>query len=934
MTRSIAAFLLLACVTALYAQPTTPTAVPVTGWFDGNPSPTDGVPHGTGFRGAGGLWTPWLRPAPDELTPWPSILVFQPQATFGSLQCGRYLGGDPSSLIPLTDPDGHVSLYVFGTSAFDGNPPDYATTGIVRDPLGVVTRYWDGSYDSQQFLTYLSNAYLDFCQVPDPNFPDTPPVDDPDCKRPQNCPGPDCVKCPVNVEDCNKYSWGNGPFGGVVKGPEVSPQKLYMFFGADRVDVDHGRGEHLIGVSNPPVNFQPHNGLPGGLWEAKFLSGPGPAVPAPTSTFQSTRWFDTTAANHVTLNKVTVANTKADAAHTPFNLGILDQYNPVTDAITNGEFTPVLARVGRRPQRKNSLAPPPCDPNAAWGDLGPDPDNPADDPACQLSRIAQLTGIYRDGYFYLFLGLNTRSTISVRIPYDAMQANGLHRRAGTGAIDAEMWYIDATHPQGAYQPIDTSQPISFSDDVRHDYCDTLPPGTPCLYPSYCLNLQGTPCLGNANPPVLEANALLRDTGNPSGTTVDWPAGLVPYAANDTYWMTSGYHPFPVDPIKIHRLKYDATNPLNPWSVASPFKINYDGTPCPSCTQPGNYTLPSLYLSRATAMISPLSRRRALGFFDVDFAACTGNGLLPFTIGDDALTDGLDFEITTGCSYSLTPSLPLTIGAGGGTQAYTITTSTNCAWSGATSAAFLTLSPTSGTSNGSATLTVAVNTGAARSGYINIAGRQITVNQGGAGAPNPPTNVQASTLSTTAIRVTWTNSSSSGVTGYNVYCATDTGAFVLVTPNPVQSPFNHISLTPGLAYRYKVLAWNGSTSSGDSNIDLATTILFDDPTLIRYVSAVRAIHVMQIRQAVDAVRHAAGFAPATYTDPSLCQSMGPQNECVGGVTIKKEHVQELRDRLVTVLPALNVAIPIFTDSPLASGTLIKKEHVEELRSAVQ
>jgi hypothetical protein len=719
MPRTIPLLLILVCATS-FAQPvTTPTAVPVTSWLDGNPAPADGLPHGNGFQGSGGIWLPF------STSLWPSVLDYQPRATFGDFECAPgtyYLTGDHSSIIPITDPDGHVSWYILGYSPFHGEPPYAPVTGTIRDPLGAVVSFWNGTYDAQQFLIYVSNDHLIGC---------------------------------TDVGLCDPFTWGNN-FGGVVAWPETNPQKLYWFFGTDRNDVDHGRGSHLIGVSNPPVSFQRSNCQGDGVWEAKFFTDPCPHQPtdpgpAPTSTFQTNRWLDTSSPNYTILDKVTWPNTKANGS--TFGLGIIDKYNPNTDSVIANEFTPVLARSARRPYKKNEIQLPghECNWNDPWELLT----------ACQISRFAQITGTYRDGYFYLFLGLNTINTISVRIPYDASQPNGFHRRPGTNAIDAELWYTDAAHPEGAYQSIDTSQPISFSDDVPDNYCNTLPPGTVCRYPAYCPNLPaGTPCLANANPPVPEANAWLRDTGvrdqngNRSGTGPMWPAAMVRYQTN-VYWMTSGYHALP-QPNLLHRLTYDSTNAQNPWSLVTPFQVHVDGnlngTTCPGCTLPGNYTLPQIdthhkYGNRGTLAIYPLSQRKAFGWLDVDpyndpndstyWCLGWGGALMPLTVGDDTILNGLDFSISSGCSFTVSPtSMTNPFTASGGSQFFTVTTAAGCQWKAATSYAgpvtgWLSVSPASGSGSGSVTLTIAANSGGARTGYANIAGRQIVVTQNAA-----------------------------------------------------------------------------------------------------------------------------------------------------------------------------------------------------------
>jgi Zn-dependent metalloprotease len=84
-----------------------------------------------------------------------------------------------------------------------------------------------------------------------------------------------------------------------------------------------------------------------------------------------------------------------------------------------------------------------------------------------------------------------------------------------------------------------------------------------------------------------------------------------------------------------------------------------------------------------------------------------------------------------CSFSINPtsaSLP----AGGGTGSVTVTAGAGCAWTAVSNATFITVtSGSSGSGNGSVGYSVAVNSGAARSGTITIAGQTFTVNQAAA-----------------------------------------------------------------------------------------------------------------------------------------------------------------------------------------------------------
>jgi hypothetical protein len=81
-----------------------------------------------------------------------------------------------------------------------------------------------------------------------------------------------------------------------------------------------------------------------------------------------------------------------------------------------------------------------------------------------------------------------------------------------------------------------------------------------------------------------------------------------------------------------------------------------------------------------------------------------------------------------CTYSISPTSG-SFTAGGGTETVSVTTSSSsCSWATIESLSWVSLSPTSGTGNGTVTISVAENTGTARSGSITIAGRTYTISQ--------------------------------------------------------------------------------------------------------------------------------------------------------------------------------------------------------------
>ncbi len=92
--------------------------------------------------------------------------------------------------------------------------------------------------------------------------------------------------------------------------------------------------------------------------------------------------------------------------------------------------------------------------------------------------------------------------------------------------------------------------------------------------------------------------------------------------------------------------------------------------------------------------------------------------------------GQAFTVTqaTGCTYAIAPPSQ-SIGATGGGASVDVTTAAGCAWTATSTVPWITISSgQSGTSSGSVGLTVAANTGAARSGTVTIAGQTATVNQ--------------------------------------------------------------------------------------------------------------------------------------------------------------------------------------------------------------
>ncbi len=186
-------------------------------------------------------------------------------------------------------------------------------------------------------------------------------------------------------------------------------------------------------------------------------------------------------------------------------------------------------------------------------------------------------------------------------------------------------------------------------------------------------------------------------------------------------------------------------------------------------------------------------------------------------------------------------------------------------------------------------------------------------------PAAPTNFTAIATSTTTVALSWT--ANPVATSYRIHRSFNNGPFVHVIDQPGTS-YTDNSLTPGTTYIYRVFASNIVEGSSAPTRDLATTIIFtDDPLVVG--TTVKAVHLSELRVAVNAVRVTAGLALATFTDTPAA-----------GLAIKAVHVTELRSNLDAARSALVFPAITYTDPALATGTTIKAAHIQDLRTGVK
>jgi hypothetical protein len=185
----------------------------------------------------------------------------------------------------------------------------------------------------------------------------------------------------------------------------------------------------------------------------------------------------------------------------------------------------------------------------------------------------------------------------------------------------------------------------------------------------------------------------------------------------------------------------------------------------------------------------------------------------------------------------------------------------------------------------------------------------------------PSGLAAAATTTTSVSLTW--NAAAGATGYKISRSSNLFSFSQIGTSGSPS-YTDNTASAGTSYLYTVRATDGTNDSANSNSDLATTVIFTDPTLITGTTKVKAAHISELRTAVNAVRVLAGIGTTTFTDPTLSSS----------IVIKNVHVSQLRSALDTARSTLALTAQGYTDFPITGGTTVKAAHINQLRQGVQ
>jgi RHS repeat-associated protein len=209
------------------------------------------------------------------------------------------------------------------------------------------------------------------------------------------------------------------------------------------------------------------------------------------------------------------------------------------------------------------------------------------------------------------------------------------------------------------------------------------------------------------------------------------------------------------------------------------------------------------------------------------------------------------------------------------------------------------------------------------------GRQLlAISEPGTSAPtSPPTELAAATYDPNAgIKLAW---SANGATNFRIERRDPGNGYHYVGVSSTTN-FTDTTAPSGSAYLYKVCAadQNGNCTSHFSNVTLATAYSFADDPIVTTAqdpvnaTPVRAQHILQLREAINALRSLAVIGNANWTGPTPAP----------GGTIYATDVTQMRDRLNEALVALGIDNGSYSEALAGApnGTLIRGIHITELR----
>lgn len=205
---------------------------------------------------------------------------------------------------------------------------------------------------------------------------------------------------------------------------------------------------------------------------------------------------------------------------------------------------------------------------------------------------------------------------------------------------------------------------------------------------------------------------------------------------------------------------------------------------------------------------------------------------------------------------------------------------------------------------------------------------------GSGSPNftlyvtLPATVMSADYSSSANRITVTWTPAANAVNCLILRSSNNSGFAPVATVPSPSTvYQDATISPNTTYLYRVQLLDSGGNPGDpSGIDPATTMAFTDDPAVAGATVIKALHITELRAAIDAFRAAAGLGAASYTNSAIAS----------GDPIRAVDWSEMRARLEEArlaIPGLNPIVP-YTDPTLTPGMPPRAAHVNELRNRVK
>jgi hypothetical protein len=176
----------------------------------------------------------------------------------------------------------------------------------------------------------------------------------------------------------------------------------------------------------------------------------------------------------------------------------------------------------------------------------------------------------------------------------------------------------------------------------------------------------------------------------------------------------------------------------------------------------------------------------------------------------------------------------------------------------------------------------------------------------------PTSFNAAAVTSTAVRLTWDNVP--GSYDYQVWRKSSTADWTPIATTRVSAYVDETG-TSNQVYLYRVRCLDGLVPGLLSAIDIASTHVFtDDP--LNAGTPVKAVHVNELRAAINAARALAGLSPFSFNDPTL----------VRGMRIRAVHETDLRAASEELHTALGLASLLAATPFSRSDMLVLREAI--------